>query len=63
MHTWAVYIDHARMLVDYRDEGPEPAGAVGGNWQSGYTEAEAVAVVNDHVTRGYTRGSETNPRY
>jgi hypothetical protein len=63
MHTWAIYIDHARLLVDAVDEGPEPAGASGSNWQHGYTEADARATVAEHLARGYGRGSETNPRY
>lgn len=61
--TWSLYLDVAGQQCDIIDEGPEPAGAIGSNWQSGYTEAEARAFLADRLAEGYDQGSDWAPRF
>jgi hypothetical protein len=56
-----LYIDNARLWVDAMED-PE-AGAIGSNWQVGFTKEEAEQAVEDLVSQGWTRAHWTNPRF
>lgn len=62
--TWSIYCDVASMLYDAIDEGDEPAGASGSNWQYGYTAEEARRFCEEREREGWSRDSrDRNPRY
>ncbi len=60
---WSIYCDTARGWCDIEDEGDDPQGAIGSNWQPGYTEEEARAFLAEHLAQGWGRGRWTNPRF
>lgn len=62
---WAIYCDPPRLLVDCIDEGDDDSvsGAVGSNWQPGYSETEAKAFVAEHLEKGWNQGHYWAPRF
>ena len=61
--TFLVYIDAARQLVDMAPDDDSDIGAIGSNWQPGYSRERAEVVVAECLASGYRRGHETSPRF